>query len=294
MLLQRITIILLFNLTLWLGTGWWSAQQPAAPETPTIVLLDRWPEVKVWPASSTLLWQVEQGKLISQNSQQVRPIASLSKLVTALVVLETKPNWSAEYTLKNEDQRYGNIVYVYPGETVTIKDLWQASLMASDNTATQALIRAVGLSDEQYQQKVVDLAKRLQLSDLQIQEPTGLSPTNQASASTIGQIAREAFCQPEIQQSALLDQYTLTTKAGRQQLITNTNGFVSGSEAGPAEWQIKGGKTGYIDEAGYCFVALWQNTTEQQIISVVLGAPNKEGRFTITKALLDYAQEKYY
>jgi len=165
MSVQRITIILLFNLTLWLGTGWWSAQQSAAPDVPQFVWPNRWPEIKVWPASSTVVWSPQQGKLISQNSQQLRPIASLSKMVTALVVLGEKPQWSASYTLKNEDQRYGNIDYLYPGETVTIKDLWQASLMASDNTATQALIRAVGLSDDQYRQKVTELAGRLQISD---------------------------------------------------------------------------------------------------------------------------------
>ena len=294
MSVQRITIILLFNLTLWLGTGWWSAQQPAAPDAPKFVWHNRWPEVRVWPASSTVVWSPEQGKLISQNSQQLRPIASLSKMVTALIVLGEKPDWSASYTLKNEDQRYGNIIYIYPGETVTIKDLWQASLMASDNTATQALIRAVGLSDEQYQQKVTELAERLQISDLQIKEPTGLNPDNRASASTMARIASEALSQPEVQQSALLDRYTLTTKSGRQQLITNTDGFVRGSAALPSDWQIAGGKTGYIDEAGYCFAALWKNSDGQQVVSVVLGAPTKEGRFTITKALLDYAQQIYY
>ncbi|NCU44233.1 D-alanyl-D-alanine carboxypeptidase [Candidatus Falkowbacteria bacterium] len=294
MSVQRLTIILLFNLTLWLGTGWWSAQQPVAPVAPQFVWQNRWPEIKVWPASSTIVWSVEQGKLISQNSQQLRPIASLSKMVTALVVLGEKPDWSALYTLKNEDQRYGNIVYIYPGETVTIKDLWQASLMASDNTATQALIRAIGLTDEQYQQKVVELAERLQISDLQIKEPTGLNPDNQASASAIARIANEALSQSEVQQSALLGNYTLITKSGRQQLITNTDGFVHGSATLPKGWQIDGGKTGYIDEAGYCFAALWQNKAGQQIVSVVLGAPTKEGRFSITKELLDYAQQKYY
>ncbi len=294
MLAQRLTIILLFNLTLWLGVGWWSAQQPAAPVVPQFVWQNRWPEIKVWPASSTVVWSVDQGKLISQNSQQLRPIASLSKMVTALVVLGEKPDWSALYTLKNEDQRYGNIVYIYPGETVTIKDLWQASLMASDNTATQALIRAVGLNDDQYRQKVVELAERLQINDLQIKEPTGLNPDNQASASAIARITNEALGQPEVRQSALLESYTLTTKSGRQQLITNTDGFVRGSAALPKGWQIDGGKTGYIDEAGYCFAALWKNEAGQQVVSVVLGAPTKEGRFTITKALLDYAQQQYY
>lgn len=261
---------------------------------PQFVWPNRWPEIKVWPASSTVVWSPQQGKLISQNSQQLRPIASLSKMVTALVVLGEKPQWSASYTLKNEDQRYGNIVYLYPGETVTIKDLWQASLMASDNTATQALIRAVGLSDDQYRQKVTELAGRLQISDLQIKEPTGLNPDNQASAMAIAQITNEALNQPEIQQSALLDRYTFTTKSGRQQLITNTDGFVRGSAVLPSDWQIEGGKTGYIDEAGYCFAALWKNSADQQLVSVVLGAPTKEGRFTITKALVDYVQQKYY
>lgn len=294
MSVQRLTIILLFNLTLWLGAGWWSAQQPAAPDAPQFVWQNRWPEIKVWPVSSTVVWSAEQGVLISQNSYQLRSIASLSKMITALVVLAEKPDWSAQYTLKNEDQRYGNIVYIYPGETVTINDLWHASLLASDNTATQALVRAVGLTDEQYRQKVIELAEQLKISNLQIKEPTGLSPQNQASAQAIARLAQEALSRPEIQKAALLEDYTLTTKLGRRQLITNTDGFVRGAVALPQGWEIDGGKTGYIDEAGYCFAALWKNSNGQQVVSVVLGSPTKEGRFTITKNLLEYAQQKYY
>lgn len=291
---QRLTIILLFNLTLWLGVGWWSAQQSAVPVAPEFVWHNRWSEIKLWPASSTIIWSPEQGILISQNSQELRSIASLSKLVTALVVLAEQPNWQAAYTLKNEDQRYGNIVYIYPGETVTINDLWHASLLASDNTAIQALVRAVGLSDEQYRQKVLELAEQLKISDLQIEEPTGLSPKNKASAQAIARLAQEALSRPEIQKAALLERYTITTKSGRQQLITNTDGFVRGAVALPQGWEIEGGKTGYIDEAGYCFAALWKNQAGQQLISVVLNSPTKEGRFTITKNLLEYAQQKYY
>lgn len=291
---QRITIILLFNLTLWLGVGWWSAQQPAAPVVPVFTWQNRWPDFKVWPASSTIVWSPEQGVLISQNSHQLRSIASLSKMVTALVVLGEKPDWQAYYTLKNEDQRYGNIVYIYPGETVTIRDLWHASLLASDNTATQALVRAVNLTDDQYRQKVVALADSLNITDLKIEEPTGLNPKNQASAEAVAKIAQAALSRPEVRQAALLENYTITTKAGRSQLVTNTDGFVRGAVALPKGWQIDGGKTGYIDEAGYCFAALWKNKAGQQLVSVVLGAPAKADRFTVTKSLLDYAGQKYY
>lgn len=291
---QRLTIILLFNLTLWLGAGWWSAQQPVAPRVPSLVWQNHWPETKVWAASSTIVWSPDQGVLVSQNSHELRPIASLSKMVTALVVLGERPNWQATYKLQNEDQRYGNVVYIYPGETVTIRDLWHASLLASDNTATQALVRAVKLTDEQYRQKVVDLAKQLRIDDLQIEEPTGLNPKNQASAEAIARIAKEALSNPEVQRAALLEHYNLVTKAGRSQQITNTDAFVRGAIALPHGWQIDGGKTGYIDEAGYCFAALWKNQAGQQVVSVVLGTPIKEGRFTVTKALLDYTSQRYY
>lgn len=293
MSVQRITIILLFNLTLWLGVGWWSAQQPTAPVVPVFVWQNLWADFKVWPASSTIVWSPEQGVLIGQDSREMRSIASLSKLVTALVVLGEKPDWQVSYVLKNEDQRYGSIIYIYPGETVTIRDLWHASLLASDNTATQALVRAVGLSAEQYRQKVIVLVEQLGIKDINIEEPTGLDPKNQASAQAVAQIVQAALSHSEIRETTLLEKYEIITKAGRSQLVTNTDGFVRGAAALPTGWQIAGGKTGYIDEAGYCFAALWKDQAGQQLVSVVLGAPTKEDRFTITKSLIDYASQKY-
>jgi len=293
MSVQRITIILLFNLTLWLGVGWWSAQQPTAPVVPVFVWQNLWADFKVWPASSTIVWSPEQGVLIGQDSREMRSIASLSKLVTALVVLGEKPDWQVSYVLKNEDQRYGSIIYIYPGETVTIRDLWHASLLASDNTATQALVRAVGLSAEQYRQKVIVLVEQLGIKDINIEEPTGLDPKNQASAQAVAQIVQAALSHSEIRQATLLEKYEIITKAGRSQLVTNTDGFVRGAAALPTGWQIAGGKTGYIDEAGYCFAALWKDQAGQQLVSVVLGAPTKEDRFTITKSLVEYASQKY-
>ena len=293
--LQRTIIILLVNLAWWLMAVIWSSQPLVLAGEVPLVWPNNWPEVKAWPASSTVVISNKEGVLLSQGSYQLRPIASLSKLVTALIVLDTHPNWSAEYTLKNEDQRYGNIIYIYPGEVVTIKDLWMASLLASDNTATEALIRAVGLDDASYSQKVEELARKFNLaSDLHLVEPTGLSPDNQASARAVATIVKTALSQSEIRETLLLEQYEIVTKQGRRQLVTNTDGFIRGSVAAPDSWQILGGKTGYLDEAGYCFAALWRNSQGEELITVVLGAPTKEGRFTITKDLLNYITEKYY
>lgn len=291
---QRLTIILLFNLSLWLGAGWWSAGQPAVPTITKATSTLAWPNFQVWPASSTIVWSPDKGVLVSQDSRQLRPIASLSKMVTALVVLAENPNWQTKYKLKNEDERYGNIAYIYPGEEISINDLWHLSLMASDNTATQALVRAVGLSDEAYRQKVKVLAERLKIKDLSLDEPTGLSTKNQASAEAIAMIAREALSQEKVREVALLARYEIKTSQGRSQQVTNTDAFVRGAATLPDGWEILGGKTGYIDEAGYCFAALWQDKQGQTVVSVILGAQAKETRFSLTKDLINYATKKYY
>ncbi len=212
---QRTIIILFVNLAWWLIAFLWSSQPLALAGEVPLIYPNNWPEVKIWPASSTLVISNKEGVLLSQGSYQPRPIASLTKLVTALIVLDAHPNWSAKYTLKNEDQRYGNIVYVYPGEVVTVKDLWVASLLASDNTATEALIQAVGLNDEIYYQKVEELAKKLNIdSDLRLIEPTGLNPDNQASARAMAIIVNAALSQPDIKETLLLDKYEIITQKG--------------------------------------------------------------------------------
>ncbi len=90
-------------------------------------------------ASTTILY--------SKNSGATMPIASVSKLLTALVFLDTKPNWDATVTMAKDDFRQGGVLRLAPGEIVTVKDLFHIMLVASANEAAIALARVSAIPD---------------------------------------------------------------------------------------------------------------------------------------------------
>jgi D-alanyl-D-alanine carboxypeptidase len=88
--------------------------------------------------------------LFEKNADEPTPIASITKLMTALVVLDGSPDWQRAVTFAADDERPGGIPYLIPGEEVTVENLFNMSLIASANGATVALARSTGLSDEEY------------------------------------------------------------------------------------------------------------------------------------------------
>src|SRR3989338_7361861 len=97
-------------------------------------------------AKSILVVDEKTGTVLYQkNPNQVLPIASITKLMTALVFLDTKPDWKMEIEILDSDQRPGGMVYLLPGERVKVKDLFNLMLVASANEAAIALVRQTGL-----------------------------------------------------------------------------------------------------------------------------------------------------
>src|SRR3989338_2765633 len=88
-----------------------------------------------------VLWQ--------KNQDKVQPLASISKLMAALVFLDNNPGWDKVMTAQTSDFRCGGKAYIYQGEEITVKDLFNLSLVASSNSATIVLSRATGLSLEE-------------------------------------------------------------------------------------------------------------------------------------------------
>ena len=85
-----------------------------------------------------------------KNAGEPRSIASITKLMTALVFLEHNPGWESVYKIKAEDKREGGKIYLFTGESVKVKDLFYSSLIASDNVATIALVKSTGMSEEEF------------------------------------------------------------------------------------------------------------------------------------------------
>jgi D-alanyl-D-alanine carboxypeptidase len=233
--------------------------------------------------SGTVLWD--------QDSHAVRPIASITKLMTAFIFLSAKPDMDAIYQLQKEDVRTGGKSYIYPGDQMTNKDLFYLTLVGSDNTAAVALARTLGLTEDEFVARMNQQAKDFGLTNTKFQDISGLSNGNVSSAKEVLILAKKCLATPQIRDTSIEENYEFSTVGGRDVKVVSTDQLLS---VFPVDGiNIIGGKTGHTDEAGYCFVGEFSNQDGRKIISVVMGTDTDTSRFSQTKKLVKWIYGNY-
>lgn len=243
-------------------------------------------------ASSALVIDEATGKVLySKNSDQRHSIASITKLFTALVFLDFNPGWDKVYQLKKQDRREGGKVYVWTGEKISVKDLFHLSLVASGNTETLALVNSTGLGEELFVKKMNEKAQQLGLKSTVFEDPIGLDEGNISTAEEIARFAKLALSKPEISKAVTMSKWKFSTVAGRKAVVSSTDELLG--DRLQCNAKVVGGKTGYNNRAGYCFVGKFNNPDENTVISVVLGETSKQTRFSETEKLIGWAYDNY-
>jgi|WetSurMetagenome_2_1015567.scaffolds.fasta_scaffold00428_12 D-alanyl-D-alanine carboxypeptidase len=233
--------------------------------------------------SNTVLWQ--------KDVDTQRPIGSITKLMTALVFLDTNPDWEKIYELKKEDVRLGGKSYIYPGDKVKIRDLFFLTLVGSDNTAAVAMVKSAGFSEEEFVKKMNEKSENFGLTQTSFSDISGLSYENVSNAKELSVLAKKCLAKEKIRNTSIQAEYNFSTVGGRDVKVFSTDFLLS---IFPQDGiNIIGGKTGHIDESGYCFVGEFSNESGHKIISVVLGAGSDEDRFVETKKLVKWAYDSY-
>ncbi len=234
-------------------------------------------------AASVFIFDINNNsELYSKNSDQKRQMASITKLMTALVFLEHNPGWEKTKVINNNDRREGGRIYLYKREKVLVKDLFNLSLIASANTATMALVNSTGLSEKEFVDLMNQKAKDLGLKNTHFDDPIGLSINNISTAREIAILAKEAFSHKEIREVVQKKEYSFKTLNGKNKKVYNTNFLIKNP---PQKATIIGGKTGYTKAAGYCLVTEFEEKNHK-FISVFLGEPNYYDRFKETRHLI--------
>jgi serine-type D-Ala-D-Ala endopeptidase (penicillin-binding protein 7) len=186
--------------------------------------------------------------LLEKASQVAAPIASLTKLLTAMVVLDAGQDPGERVRIDDVDRdtlkhtRHG----VPVGAVLTRADLLTLALMASDNHAAAALARTYPGGMPAFLRAVQDKCQALGLTQTVIVEPTGLSASNLSSALDWSLVLQAATAYPDIERITRRS-HEMVQVSGRQRLVLNTNRLV-----GEAGWDILLSKTGFTDEAGRC------------------------------------------
>ena len=220
--------------------------------------------------------------LFTKNPEQVLPIASLTKLVTAMVFLQTEPDWDRVIEMTPEDIRNSSKTRIRSREEISVRDLFHASLMSSDNAATKALVRTCGVPYIDFITRMNMLCDSLGLAGTHFVEPTGLSERNVSTASDMAKILNHATQNDVVGAITQKTEYKFVSNRKLHQLI-NTNRLLRGSQ-----WTVTGGKTGFIRESGYCLVTNVKAPSGADITAVVLGAPSNALRFAEARRILDW------
>lgn len=230
-------------------------------------------------STGSILWQ--------KRANEVRPLASITKLMTALVFLENNPGWDTEVSMTEDDEVDGGIVNLMRGEVVTVEDLFNLTLVASDNRATKALVRSTGLEEKDFVKLMNQKTKELGLSNTVFAETTGLSEANVSTAIEVLTLAKKAFEKDIIKEVTQQKTFNLVTKGGRSKKIYSTNQLLN------SYLDINAGKTGHITASGYCLVAQVINDTGQEILAVVLGSDSNPDRFYDLKVLTGWILKNF-
>jgi D-alanyl-D-alanine endopeptidase (penicillin-binding protein 7) len=202
--------------------------------------------------------------LFARHADVAMPIASITKLMTALVVLQAKQSLDEPIQVTREDVSSGKGAYsrLLPGTTLTRGDLLHLALMSSENRAAHALGRHYPGGVPAFVQAMNAQAAALGMSHTRFVDPAGLSSENVASPEDLSKLVMAAS------QNAIIREYSTdrgyAVRAGRRMLdFRNTDSLVSNPT-----WNIIVQKTGYISEAGKCLVM--QAIIEGRTVVIVL------------------------
>lgn len=242
-------------------------------------------------AKSIVVKDDETGILLyRKNEYERRPIASLTKLMSALVLLEQSIDWQKKATVAADEV---SDTHMYAGDTYTLDDLWHAALIGSSNKAVLTLVDASGLTRDNFVARMNEKAKELGMFDANFVEPTGLDDNNKASAADVAILLTEALRQEKIVSAVTMHEYNLYSPERKQKHhIWNTDWLLLGWTTNPFK-KIIGGKTGYIPESGYNFAADVVGDNGHPITIVALGAATDQSRFTDARDAGVWVYEHY-
>jgi len=230
--------------------------------------------------------------LFKKNSDVPRSIGSITKLMTALVFLETDPDLSAPAAIESGDLRYGGRQHLRVADDVTERDLLLASLVGSDNSATAALVRLSGMTRGDFIARMNERGAQMGMQNTTFVDSTGLDSDNRSVVTDVVKLLDVALENEIIREATQRDSVTIVGDSGNAYLVESTDELL-GTFVNRPPYKIVGGKTGFLPEAGYCLGTIFSEDGGREIIVVVLGSQSKEGRFHDVKALAAWAYKVY-
>ena len=239
-------------------------------------------------AEAAIIYNPENGKVLwESNSTSRRSIASITKVMTAVVFLENSPDLTREVVVERADVRAASTTYLRAGYAVTTGDLLHLLLIGSDNAAARVLARVSQYGSAGFIDRMNTKAQELGLTSTSYADPSGLLADNESSAYDLARLITYVSGDDRIASIMRTPYYTVN--AGRHQItIHSTNQLVMKGDV-----DVQAGKTGFISKAGYCLATLLRLPQGgPEVAVVVLGAKSNPGRFWETRHLFNWISTK--
>ena len=265
--LEKIVAICALLFVLMLAVGFAQAKDPSRvkPQSHDEVFLR---------SAVALVQDASSGEtLIAKNQGAILPIASITKLMTAIVILDANLNLEQRVAVSDEDYDFvkGTRSRLRPGTILTRDELLLLALMSSENRAAASLGRTYPGGIGVFVAAMNAKAQALGMHDTRFVDPTGLSPSNVSSARDLARLVAAASEYPLIRKYSTTDSASVQA-FGRTLDYRNTNGLVRAGQ-----WDIGLQKTGYISEAGRCLV-MRVKLASREVIVVLLDSWGKLSR----------------
>ncbi|MGA7180035.1 MAG: serine hydrolase [Thiobacillaceae bacterium] len=307
--LRKLTAGLLMTLSLTVVVPAQANSEPAAmtPQT-TQDIVSYNPALS---AISAMVYDQHSGQvLLSKNANLQSPIASITKLMTAVVLMDANVDMNERITITREDLDYlkGTRSRLPVGSVYTREQLLNMALIASENRAAHALGRTTFPGGEaEFVAAMNQKARQLGMQNTIYADPTGLDSINRSTAEDLVKLVNHAYLHyPEIRRIASTGEYSLGYKrvvltthsrkkrhhlahrvAYREVAFANTNRLTRQDD-----WEIGLSKTGFINEAGHCLV-MQARIAQREVIIVLLDSLGKSSRIGDATRIRNWLQAKY-
>lgn len=244
-------------------------------------------------AKSAIIMEASTGDILfEKNSYEKLPPASMTKIMTMLLIMENIENgnlsWDDEVTAsENASSMGGSQIFLEAGEVMSVKDMVKGIAIASGNDAAVAMAEKIAGTEEEFVKLMNNRAKELGLENTNFKNVTGLEAENHySSAHDMAVMARELIKHEKILEFTGTYEDYLRENTDKKFWLVNTNKLVRFYQG------VDGLKTGYTGEAGYCLTSTMKRGN-MRIITVVMNEPDSAIRNSETVKMLDYAFGMY-
>ena len=255
----------------------------------TNAVLKRTSSPKLHSSIAMIYDEKGQRPLYIKNADAVVPIASITKLMTAMVVLDAKLPMDEKISITSQDvdMLKGTHSRMRPGMTLTRGVLLKLALMSSENRAAAALARTYPGGSEAAIAMMNTKARELGMKDTRFLDPTGLNSGNVSTAHDLVKMVMAAQGYDVIHNSTTTSSHTVQPAGYRPLQYNNTNPLVKSSS-----WDIGVSKTGYINEAGRCLV-MQANINRRPVVIVLLDSWGKQTRVGDANRIKKWMESSY-